>query len=273
MQGCCVKTYGDAIVMVGGSDQGSIYAVYDYLKLQFDLEIYAEDVFTYSKDSTFKLIDVDVTDIPDMPIRSAGTRCAYEGGASVPTKFPNKPMSTYQARQRYRITTKSESWGLWGHTHFLILPPKKYAEEHPDWYNEKQSQLAWENEEMWDTFAENLKQFIIDAEPSQEYFMLGQEDNFDLGCHDRGKYFQLKTKYGEQNSGVELAFLNYVVKKINAWMAEEMPNKKAKFYMYAYQQTEDPPVVWDEQKKSYVAASKDLIIEDNLGVQLAPIIQ
>ncbi len=34
--------------MVGGSDQGSIYAVYDYLKLQFNLEIYTEKVFTYN---------------------------------------------------------------------------------------------------------------------------------------------------------------------------------------------------------------------------------
>lgn len=260
-QGCCVKTHGDAIVMVGGSDQGSIYAVYDYLKLQFNLEIYTEKVFTYNHSSLVKLIDVDVTDIPDIPFRSAGTRLAYEG------------MATYKARQRYRMTTRSSLWGLWGHTHFIILPPKKYAEEHPEWYNEKQNQLAWENEEMWDVFAENLKQFIINAEPNQEYFMLGQEDNFDLGYHDREKYFKLKTKYGEQNSGVQLAFLNYVVKKINVWIAEKMPNRKVRFYMFAYQQTEDPPVIWDEQKKAYAAASKDLIIEDNFGVQLAPIIQ
>ncbi len=261
VHGCCVKTHGDAIVMVGGSDQGSVYAVYDYLKLQFDLEIYAEEVFTYNKAQTVNLIDVDVTDIPDIPIRCAGTRFAYEG------------MATYKARQRYRMSTKNEWWGLWGHTHFLILPPKKYAGEHPEWYNEKQSQLAWENEEMWDVFAENLKQFIIDAEPNQEYFMLGQEDNFDLGYHDRAKYFKVKTKYGEQNSGVQLAFLNYVVKKINVWLAEEMPERKVKFYMFAYQQTEDPPVVWDEQKKAYVAATEHLNIEDNFGVQLAPIVQ
>ncbi len=260
-QGCCVKTHGDAIVMVGGSDQGSIYAVYDYLKLQFDLEIYTEDVFKYNTTSTFKLIDVDVTDVPDIPIRSAGTRFAYED------------MADYKARQRYRMTSRWSSWGLWGHTHFLILPPSKYAKDHPDWYNEKQSQLAWENEEMWDTFAENLKQIIIKSNPRHEYFMLGQEDNVDLPCHDRGKWFKVKTKYGEQNSGVQLAFLNYVVKKINAWMAEEMPNRKAKFYMFAYEQTEDPPVCWDEQKKAYVLASKDLVIEDNFGVQLAPIVQ
>ena len=261
LHGCCVKTYGDAIVMVGGSDQGSIYAVYDYLKLQFNLEIYTETVYTYDQPACKNLIDVDYTDVPDIPIRSAGTRFAYED------------MATYQARQRYRMTSRWSSWGLWGHTHFHILPPEKYAKEHPDWYNEKQNQLAWENEEMWDTFAENLKPFIRNASPSQEYFMLGQEDNFDLGRHDIGKWFRMKTKYGEQNSGVQLAFLNYVVKKINAWMAEEMPNKKAKFYMFAYQQTEDPPVYWDEQKKTYVVASKDLEIEDNLGVQLAPIIQ
>ena len=42
LQGFCVKTHGDAMVMVGGSDKGSLYAVYGFLGLQFDLEIYAE---------------------------------------------------------------------------------------------------------------------------------------------------------------------------------------------------------------------------------------
>ena len=261
LQGFCVKTYGDAMVMVGGSDKGSLYAVYEFLRMQFDLEIYAEEVFTYNDSPMVKLIDVDVTDVPDIPIRSAGTYLGYDGTA------------TYKAQQRYRTTSRSEAWGLWGHSHFAILPPETYAEQHPEWYNKDQNQLAWENEEMWDVFAENLKTFIIEADPSQEYFMLGQEDNYNEGYYDKAKYDQMKAKYGGQASGVQLAFLNYVVKKTNVWLAEEYPNRHIKFYMFAYQQTELPPVKWDADKKAYVAPHEDLILADNLGVQLAPIIQ
>ncbi len=261
LHGYCLKTYGDALVMVGGSDQGSIYSVYGFLKMQFDLEIYTEDVFTYNEDAIVKLIDVDVKDVPDIPIRSGGTFLAHS------------TMASYTARQRYRMAAWGEYWGLWGHTHFAILPPATYAEAHPEWYNAEQTQLAWENEEMWDVFAENLKSHILNASPNQPYFMLGQEDNYDLGYYDKAKYDAMKEKYGGADSGVELAFLNYVVKKTNVWLAEELPSRHVKFYMFAYQQTEEPPVKWDAEMQTYVVPHEDLILADNLGVQIAPIVQ
>ena len=47
MDGYRVKTYGDAIVMIGENDKSSTFAVYGYLEKQFGLEIYAEDILEY----------------------------------------------------------------------------------------------------------------------------------------------------------------------------------------------------------------------------------
>ena len=258
MDGYRIQTYGNACIMTGGTDVAVIYSVYGYLALQFNLEIYAENVFTYNETKNSKLINVSVTDIPDIPVRTGGTYLAYYG--------------TLQQMARYRMRNIGEGWGLWGHSHFVILPPEKYLEAHPDWYNKEKSQLAWENEAMREEFIIQLEKKILESDDENFIFMLGLEDNWNIAVNDTQKYNEIKNKYGGFDSAVQIYFLNYVVKKVNAWAKTTCPQKTLEFAMFAYQQVVEPPVKWDAQQGKYVPVSDDLILEPNLAVQLAPIL-
>ena len=265
-----LKTYGDAFVMAGANTRSSIFSVYGYLALQFNLEIYTDTLYTYDEVKTEKLIDVDITDIPDIPHRSGSTYLTGGGTAS------------FQQLARYRIRGYNDGVGLWGHTHFMMLDPNKYAEAHPNWFNATRSQLAWENEEMWDAFVEAMKEWIDDNN-DKRYFVMGFEDNYKLGhaaedvidpetgeyiCGPT-KYNALKAKYGNTDSSVYILFMNYVVRELNKYTAEKYPGREYIYAIYAYQQTINPPVVWSEKEKKYLPIAEEMLFEDNLAISMA----
>ena len=258
--GCKVQTKNNTVVMCGATDEGTINAVYDFLNKQINLEIYAEDIYTYDRFTERKLVDLDMVDIPDIAFRSGGTFLTEQASKT--------------AMRRYRIRSYWSGWERWGHTHFAILPPGVYWNDHPDWYNNAESieqvtQLNWANQEMWDEFAENLKKDIASSSRDNVYYMLGHEDNRDAG---NGKgYSDIVKNYEGSDTAMEIRFLNYVVRKINAWTAEYYPNKNIEFGMFAYYSTIQPPVKWDSQQNKYVPISDDVVLEDNLGIMIAPL--
>lgn len=253
-----VVTYGDAIVMAGYSDKSSTYAVYGFLGKQFGLEIYGEDVYEIRKVTDAKLVDLNWADIPDIAFRCGGISYSWYG--------------TMEYMSRLRWDVMSEEWGLVTHTYFSILPPAKYLADHPDWYDDADSplEICKTNEEMKAQFIENLKQIILDT-PDCTYYMLGQEDGGPFcpcdGCN------AVRTQYNGSNSALMVLFTNDVVRKINAWAAQTIPDRKLEFVTFAYTTTEVPPVEYDSATQTYYPINKDdaLRTEANLGVQIAPI--
>ncbi len=255
-----VKTFGDAIVMAGGSDTGTLYSVYGYLSKQFDLEIFSYDVFTYDTLKTQYLLDIDWTDIPDIATRDGGTYLTT--------------ISAYQ--RRYRMGTKGTRFGEFGHSNFRTLPPETYWYDHPDWYNnpddiDKVTQLAWANTEMQVEFAKNVIEDIRGTDDL--YYLFGRMDNFDNGScgPDDPNYQAALERNGGFELGVYLEFTNNVVKIVNEWLEENEPDREIIFGLFAYQYTIEPPVVFNEQTQEYEFANKDLVLEDNIGVLIAPI--
>jgi len=261
-----LKTFGDAVVMAGNTDRASLFSIYGFLAKQFDLEIYTTEVFTYKEVSSAKLIDVEITDIPDIPQRSGGTFLAEKAGL--------------KALARYRMREYTENVGAWGHQQMTILDKTKYLDAHPEWYNETQTAIAWENEQMWDTFAEELIK-LINTRPNNKYWVIGQEDvqpkcwssielvdekTGELICGKR-KYDQMKAENGGTDSAVQILFLNYVVRKVN----EYFPNNDYMFAMFAYDHTQDAPVVYNSKTGKYEPYNDDVVFEKNLGVSLAMI--
>lgn len=253
-----VVTYGDAIVMAGENDKSSTYAVYGFLGKQFGLEIYGEDVYEIRQTTDAKLVDLNWTDIPDIPFRCGGISYSWYG------------TTEYMSRMRWDVM--SEGWGLVTHTYFKILPPSEYLADHPDWYDDPESPLAicQTNEEMKAQFIENVKQIILDT-PDCTYYMLGHEDggpfcNCD-GCN------AVRAQYNGVNSALMMIFTNDVVRKINAWAAETIPDRRLEFVTFAYTTTEAPPVEYDQETQTYYPINHDekLLAEHNLGIQIAPI--
>lgn len=253
-----VLTYGDAIVMAGVTDVASTYAIYGYLSKQFGLEIYGEDVYEITKTEKAKLVDLDWTDIPDIPFRCGGNSYTWYG--------------TTKTMSRMRMRTMNEGWGLVTHTYFQILPPSEYLEEHSDWYDDPETplEICMSNEEMKAQFIENLKEIILDT-PDCTYYMLGHEDGNPMcNCADCQA---IRDQYSGSNSALMVLFTNDVVEEINDWAAKEIPDRRLKFCTFAYTSTEAPPVEYDSKTESYHPINNDekLMLEDNLGIMLAPI--
>ena len=253
-----VVTYGDAIVMAGNNDKSSTYAIYGYLGKQFGLEIYGEDVYEITKTTDAKLVDLNWTDVPDVPYRCGGISYSWYG--------------TTEYMSRMRWDTMTEGWGLASHSYFVIMPPSEYLADHPDWYNDPESpiELCLTNEEMKAQFIENMKQIILDT-PDSVYYMLGHEDGIPMcTCEDCSAFC---AQYNGVYSSLMVIFTNDVVRKLNAWAAEEIPTRELKFCTFAYTSTEVPPVEYDQETQTYYPINNDskLMLEDNLGIMVAPI--
>lgn len=153
-------------------------------------------------------------------------------------------MSDEDFALKKRVLYDHGNWGLWAHSHFVILPPEKYDAEHPDWYSADKTQLCLTNEEMRKQFVENLWQIICEK-PDAEYFMLGQEDD-DTFC-DCERCRASHEKYGGR-SGTMMVFVNHVAEEIEKRIrASSRPDRKVLLVTFAYCKTEQAPVLYDEK--------------------------
>ncbi len=267
IDGYKVVTNGDAIVMCGYTEQASLYAVYGFMDLQFNLEIFSDTVFTYDETDRVKLIDVDYTDVPDIPFRTGGTYLTYPGQGGTEVRY-----------NRYKMRSHWSYFKTWGHSHLDILKPSVYWNDHPDWFNHSTdqsqvTQLNWVNEEMWDAFANALIEKIKTLKDDVAYYFLGHDDNWDAGRDKANptEYDRLRSElYDGSDAAMEIRFMNAVVRKCNAWIAENAPEKNIEFGMFAYQATVSPPVKVNDAGE-YVPVHPDVVLEDNLAIQIAPI--
>lgn len=259
------------------SESGKIYAVYEFLRAQFGFEPYASDEIYLEKTNGFTLKDVDITSKPDFDGRDVHNSSIF-----------TDPVYSLRIRANGVRTFFEEGHGegsvwskkCWCHTSFMILPPDKYAEEHPEWYTDNKLQLCLataledtdEGRSMYATFLENLKK-IIAAEPTAKYFSAGQED-VGYAC-EREKSKALYKKYGgekEASSSVLILFINRVARDIKAWL-KETDEKRAdyvKLVVLAYQKTEQPPVTFDKATGKYTFAP-EVVPEDNVVFRFAPL--
>ena len=79
--GIRIITEGDTIYILGGTDRGVVYGVYDFMTIYFNWEFFYRNCWnldTGVKNAPLK--DFDVTDIPDTKTRSRGNAFAIEEG-------------------------------------------------------------------------------------------------------------------------------------------------------------------------------------------------
>lgn len=253
-----VLTYGDAIVMAGTTDEASTYAVYGYLGKQFGLEIYGVETWEIEQTDRARLVDLDWTDVPDIPMRSGSTSYTW--------------YKSLTNMSRMRVRNIDDGWGLATHTYFVILPPSKYVAEHPDWYNdpENPTEICQTNEQAKSQFIENMKQIILDS-PDCIYYEIGHEDGTPKCQCETCQ--AVCAQYDGSYTALSLLFTNEVVRALNEWAAKEIPERTLKFVFMAYTTTEVPPVQYDSATQSYYPYNHDekLICEENLGVIYCPI--
>ena len=262
--GYVVQTKGNSVFMVGGAPKGSLFAVYGWLKEQFEYEYFAIGEVYIEKDlKEEKLLNVTLKEKPDFAYRMTNFGEAWF----------NKDVA-YRARF-------DQSGGLWipfdgaeYHTSFNIVPPDIYNNPdsdkyHPEWYANSGEQLCFTRDPdgLAEVVIERMKQALIEY-PDRSILTFTQQDHNSWcdceSCVDAWEY------YGT-NSAVYIKFVNKVAKAVEDWLEVEFPGREVLIAMFAYQQTEDAPV--QETKDGYapIHNDKDLILNDNVALFYCPI--
>lgn len=247
-------------LVCGGAGQGTLFGTYRLLKELFNLEIFAETVYTFdAKPIEFK--PAIIVEKPDIPMRTLGIYPVH-----LERRYPGLGNKKYCYRMKLR--QMDEGWGINNHTYFRVLPPAKYKDEHPDWYDVTGKNLCLSNEQMTNEYIENMKKIIEDT-PNDQLYMFGMQDvTVYCKCPECQK---LLDKY-DGFTGVTLYFANKCVKALNAWIEEKHPERVGKiyFFTFGYSKAIKPPVE-KQPDGTYKLLHEDLRPADNFGILIAPL--
>ena len=253
--GYIMKTVGKSVVINANNPNGMISAVYDMLNYLVNFEVYATDELYYDKKSDLDLLDYDIAFKATIDIREIRHK-TIQGD------------STYARRMRMFSTPGLGIWITFGHTVISeYLPTDKYLSGHSDWYNGAHNQVCYANDEMRLAMEEEIKDRIV-RNPNGKFVMIGHEDNYAM-C-DCSKCVAARETMGGYG-GQELDFTNKVAVDIDAWLAENYPEREIRYIFFAYQTSSEPPVKYDEATDKYQPVWKDFDVKDNVYVLYCPI--
>lgn len=265
-----LKTVGNSLYVTAdknGDGEACLYGVYQILQDAVNFRVYAADEIGYDTNSdTIPLYNYDKVYKPTFDQRELGY-------ASIAND------ETYKKRMRLVWHDTDVRWTLHGHTqasHFVnpnfsdTLHPEHegmtYGQAHPDWFDG--GQLCWSaGAEMERVAAEKLIRYIENY-PQGEYIMLGQMDNTDYCSCDRCK--AKMAELGINPAGMQILFLNNVIKIAEQWRAENRLEQDVKYVTFAYNGTLQPPVKKDENG-NLVAINDQVKPHDKLYIYFTPI--
>ena len=245
--GLKLVTWGSCVVMIGGSDRGSMYAAYEFLERQFNFKCYASDEYyidTNVKD--LKLKDFNVKEIPVFERRSVGLFC-----------YSND--ETFRNRMRQELFY--EGWIYWSHSHFTIMPKETYLAEHEDWYSPDQTQLCLTNEEMTKEFSRIIVELVKENKDAT-HISLGQED-ISTWC-TCPTCTESVAKYKE--SGTLIRFTNKVAKAVQDYIDENEPGREFYVSTFAYHKSQNAPL-----DKNGNPLDPSVYPAENVRMMIAPI--
>lgn len=256
------------------SSSGVLYGVYDFLKDVVDYEFYAATEVYYKQTKNIPLLSYKgITVNPSFEMRLIRNADLRDDSDTV---------------RRYRMIYSSPAFGLitYGHGQAsqYVDPDAPctcgkegcgngitYQQHHSDWYSGYGStdlQLCWTGGELLEEVVANRFIDYFKQYPDGEYFMFGQEDNVSYCKCER--CVEAMNEYAYNPAGLQVAFMNNVIKRTNDWLEKNEPGRKVKYIIYAYYGCEAAPVVTDANGnvKEY---SEKVVPVDDLYIFYTPI--
>ena len=256
--GARIVTKGKNIYIFGGSEYGALYAVYDFLEIYFNFDVYYKDCYEIDKNvKNLNLKNFDVTDIPDLEFRSNG----YYGLVTGDWKYRFRTPRTYGdiTFPIHSVGGDPTSEARNVHNSLNWLPPEQFASSHPNWYNASKNQLCYtaggrtdtegarseEYEKMLDAALDKavatLKLYNAVQYPDLRILNFTQQDNFPPCSCDAciADY----NKYGTYAAST-IIFMNDLREKIDEVMPtldEKYQRSNMTLTFFAYQHTEKAP--------------------------------
>ena len=249
--GVRIVTKDDNIYLVGGSDYGSLYAVYTFLEIYFDFDVYYRDCYDLKKGvRNAKLKAFDVTDIPDLEFRCNSYWSLITGDWAYRFRYPRGYASiTFYIRKDVSDPTSPSKHS---HNSTYWLPPEQFGTEHPGWYSANRKELCYTahgDPEEYDLMVQAAAEkalgtlMLYDKEtyPYHRILNFTQEDGpYNCECE---ACMANKAKYGSDTSSVIL-FMKDLRAAIESGMKsldEKYRRDDLTLTFFAYQWSETAP--------------------------------
>lgn len=284
--GCRIATKDNTVYITGTSDQGTLFAVYDFLSITFNYEWYDHDYFEIDRNVlNVKLRNFNVFDKPDFDRREYGCGLLSE---NVNNSQYRSRFNWYYWNTTMPIGDTTEGSGNTTvrnvHNSPMWLPLTAPTTK-PEWISTNGVQLCYTARgsetlynEMVDRLAfvliDCLKKYPVAEYPNYTQATLTIEDEYPAVCDCSGCR-AAKEKYGT-DSGAAIVLCNNLMAKARVWMDEKDENgnyvnekyRREKFVLrfFAYSQFVAAPAHYDEAQGKYVVNHPDLVMRDDVGV-------
>ena len=271
-----VVSKGSSVILLGGSDRGSLYAVYDFLSTLVDYEYYEEFAYTIKRNATLELPVLDEKNIPAFD----------EALFSDYSHYISTGKHYYNAwRQRFHYSETASA--LAGHTAAQLIPLDTYYEKHPEWFSSAGDdwQLCYTNEEMMLEYIERCKYYIETHPLANEITLTENDINSWCTCASCTQVLRSYDLYdgdgkllmAAPNSLTGVIFKSRVADALDKWLAEEYPERHYTYVTYAYFQQRTPPVYRDPKTGEFIVLTNGKAddplksVNPNLRFQVAAI--
>lgn len=238
--GYIIKRVGNSLFIAGAYDSGTAFGVWEFLHYEIGYEYYAEGCVYYDTVSTLKLKDFDYTDIPAFEHRSMDGYISYHTEAAYQLRLNSEKLA---AKAAYICGNNPYTASSSGHGLGYLITPEKYYEAHPEWFsayerNHEFYNLCLTADGVVETVVEEIKQY---AEKNPDGYMvdLCQGDGSGIWCSCQTCQDEIK-KY--KHSGYFVRFVNKVIAAMDEWREQENIERDFEYLMFAYQETNVPPV-------------------------------
>ena len=297
--GYIVKNKGASVFMAGGAF-GNLHAVYDFLKYQFNFEVYAADEFTIDdcKKKDVKILQYDLKVIPDLSANIIGYG-EHENNSEYARRLRTQTI-------RDVFLPDGRGGGIW-HNFLGVISPITYDDPslctntgkhncindlvvesgqtkptiaeskaeypdcvagnyHPEWFSNGQLNLSSETQdEMIDVVVNCWKKWI--EESVYNTGMAWTFTQMDTGTWSNAESsLALKEKYGV-HSAEQIIFMNKCADEIRPWIEANYPDRKFNYLMFAYHETTQAPVKMVDGE--YVPIDDEVVMDENVGLFLA----
>lgn len=254
-----IRTVGDSVFLIGGSELGTLNAVYEFLLRTIDFRVYYNDVPFYEEKSTVELLDFAIKDVPDYTyrLRDYGVYDTDELFA-----------------RRMRINLESDVWipvgGDYWHNVFGYVDPDVYGTTHPKWYNADKTQLCFNAHGDQTEYEAMYKQILamaiecVDANPDLFNITFTQKDG-SYWCSCSVCQAELQ-KYGTGAPAI-IKICNRLAEDLNKHV--QGTGRKIIVSMFAYGNSINAPVIKNEDG-TYSPIDDSCVCGENVYVFYAP---
>ena len=262
-----IKTADGNVFIYSLEPSGIINGVYAFCENVFGYRFYAKDEIRVEKRSEYFVPEFDLSEKPEFMGRRVDSFVLYHD----PEYFVR--LKQNGMRMPDEKFGEGTPWSVLNDQSlaFQLIPRQQYKTEEyvkKGWWSEKGDQLCWTkalyDEELFSVMWGNLRQNIID-QPDKMFYMIGQQDNYhNCYCETCKRAY---AKYGV--GGTFLRMVNRLADEAKKLIDEHQGGREHYIVMFAYHQTEVPPVKVVDNK--IVPIDETCIARDNVAIRIAPI--